>query len=173
MNYSEQFIIKNNLLPGDAILLRKRFVSMFDHFAVYLGRDEYTNKPYFAANNINGVELITSERADVFLTKLQPQRIERFSGTLTERNNAIKRAISKIGRKGYNLITNNCEHYKNFVQYGKKHSPQVENIGKGMLVAGGVTAITGLASKNKDAALVGAVGLILGGILSEFANQND
>ena len=173
MSYSEQFIIKNRLLPGDAILLRKKLVGMLDHFAVYLGRHPETNEPIFAANNFEGVEVIPTKKADIFLKKLVPEKIERFIGTPQERKSAIKRALSVPKGTKYNLITNNCEHYKNLVQYGRKYSPQVKNAGIGLLAAGGATAITGLASKNKNVALIGAAGLVLGGILAGLADQDD
>ena len=40
----------------------------------------------------------------------------------------IDYAKSAIGRKGYNLITNNCEHFSNECAFGKAYSSQVDSI---------------------------------------------
>lgn len=37
----------------------------------------------------------------------------------------VKYARSRLGTKGYNIITNNCEHFANECLYGKKESEQV------------------------------------------------
>ncbi len=37
-------------------------------------------------------------------------------------------AKSKLGTKGYNIISNNCEHFANECVFGEKKSEQVDNI---------------------------------------------
>ena len=37
----------------------------------------------------------------------------------------VKRALESIGRKGYNLIWKNCEHFATWCRYGKEISKQV------------------------------------------------
>lgn len=172
MSYAEQFVIVNNLLPADAILLKKKFVGMFDHFAVYLGRHSQTNEPLFAANYIKGVDIIKSQEANQFLQKLEPEKIERFTGNPSQRKNAIQRAISMKGKSNYHLIFNNCEHYKNFVHFGKKYSKQVDDFGKAALITGSASAIAGLASKNSKLTIAGLVLLALSGIASSAADQD-
>ena len=48
----------------------------------------------------------------------------------TKRTNEeiVEYAISQEGRKGYNLLTNNCEHFSNECAFGKGYSSQVESI---------------------------------------------
>mgnify|MGYP002713199546 CR=1 FL=1 len=171
MSYAEQFVIANSLLPADAILLKKKFAGMFDHFAVYLGRHPQTNEPLFAANYTKGVGIIEPQEANQFLQKLEPEKIERFTGNQEQRRGAIKRAISMKGKRSYHLIFNNCEHYKNFVQFGKKYSKQVDNFGTGALLAGGATAVVGLASKNTKLTIAGLALLALGGIAKSAADH--
>ncbi len=173
MTYTEAFVTQNNLQPADAIVLRKKFAGMFDHFAVYLGRHPENNKPLFAANYTNGVQLVKHHELDQFLQVLEPNRIERFNGNQTERRSAIKRAVSKIGEKGYNLIWNNCQHYASFVQYGQKYSPQVDAVGKSLMVGGAATALIGLASENKKAAGWGLFFFALGALASTAANRDN
>ncbi|MCH7536028.1 MAG: C40 family peptidase [Bacteroidetes bacterium] len=172
MSYAEQFVLSNNLRPADAILLRKKFMGMFDHFAIYLGRHRHSNKPMFAANYTGGVQILEEHEAAEFLEKLDPEKIERFTGSERARSGAIDRAWQWVNKKGYHLIFNNCEHYKNFVQFGKKYSRQVDVAGKSAMVIGGATAVAGLASRNKKAVLGGLFLLALGGIASAAADRD-
>jgi Lecithin retinol acyltransferase len=173
MSYVEKFIILNNLQPADAILLNKKFIGMLNHFAVYLGRHPQNNVPIFAANHTNGVQLLYPIDVDSFLEKLEPTKIERFYGSVIERKNAIKRALSRVGDSSYHLIYNNCEHYKNFVQFNQKYSPQVESVGQTLMVGGGIAAIAGLLTGNKNALGWGALSFLLGCIASNAANKED
>lgn len=115
---------------------------MLDHFAVFLGYDSYTGAPLFAANYTKGTCFITQEELMSFLTQLVPERIERFTGNELQRRQAVERALSRIGANDYNYFTNNCEHYKNFVQYGMPHSEQSTNFGNG-IAAGAVLLLFG------------------------------
>ena len=78
-----------------------------------------------------------------------------------------------IGKKTYNLIFNNCEHYKNFVQFNKKYSPQVDKAGKAVMVAGGITALAGAAKGNGKALGWGLLFFALGAIAVGAANQDE
>ena len=172
MSYAEHFVIANNLQPADAILLKKKFVGMFNHFAVYLGREKYTNKPLFASNSTKGVEIIEGEEVNHFLQTLEPEKIDKFYGTNEQRNEAVKRAFSNKFSKTYNLIFNNCEHYKNFVQFGRKYSRQVDNVSNGLLMCGSAITVTGLATRSTKAVGWGLFALALGAI-GKFAADRD
>lgn len=130
-----QFIKQTSLRQADVIVLRKKFFGMVDHFAVFLGWDGYTGQPLFAANYTKGTQIIPQGELFVFLQTLETQRIERFIGTEEQREQAVTRALSKIGAKDYNYFSNNCEHYKNFVQTGHARSEQSENFGKGLAIS--------------------------------------
>lgn len=131
----QQFIFQNNLQQADVIVLKKKFFGMLDHFAVFLGYDYYTGVPLFAANYTRGTQFISQQELASFLTQLVPERIERFIGNEIQRDQAVKRALSRIGADDYNYFTNNCEHYKNFVQTGMPHSEQSTNFGNGIAVS--------------------------------------
>lgn len=131
MNIVEQIISQNNLQPADVVVLKKKFFGMVDHFAVFLGWTA-ARKPVFAANYTKGTNYITDTELENFLQTLEPERIERFTGNNIQRNQAVKRALSKIGENNYSYVNNNCEHYKNFVQTGTPHSEQITNIGNGL-----------------------------------------
>ena len=172
MSKAEHFVIANNLQPADAILLTKKFMGMLNHYAVYLGRDQWTNKPIFAANYTSGVQYLSPAETEGFLEILVPTRIEKFHGTMHQRNEAINRAISMVGKTTYNLIFNNCEHYKNFVMFNKKYSSQVDTAGKTAMVTGGLAALAGAVSGNGKAVGLGLLFMALGAIAVEAADQD-
>lgn len=173
MTYTEQFVIINNLQPADATMLRKKFMGMLNHFAVYLGRHPKTNRPMFAANYTAGVQLLKENEVAQFLQKLEPEKIERFTGSNYQRLKAVDRALSEVGKRTYNLIFHNCEHYKNFVQFGKRYSKQVDATDKAAMIGGGVAAIAGAASGNNKALGWGLFALALGAIVVGAANSED
>ncbi|OQP60426.1 hypothetical protein A3860_34175 [Niastella vici] len=128
----QKFILQNDLQQADVIVLKKKFFGMLDHFAVFLGYNYHTGVPLFAANYTKGTQFINQEELASFLTQLIPERIERFNGNNMQRQQAIERAISRIGANDYNYFSNNCEHYKNFVQSGTPHSEQSKNFENGI-----------------------------------------
>ncbi len=128
MNTVDQIVNQNNLRPADVVVLRKKFYGMVDHFAIFLGWTA-ARRPVFAANYTKGTNYISDAELNTFLQTLEPERIERFVGTDLQRNQAVQRAMSKIGENNYSYFTNNCEHYKNFVQTGTPHSEQATSFG--------------------------------------------
>ena len=150
MDNIEQIIAANNLQPADVIVLKKQVFAMLDHFSVYLGRDQKTGLPVFAANYTKGTQYIWGQDVEKFLLGLQPERIERFIGTQEQRDQAVARALSKIGENNYNYFTNNCEHYKNYVQTGNPSSLQAEKLGNGLKVVAGAIFVGALLGRIFD-----------------------
>jgi len=172
MNHQEHLVTTYQLQPADAVMLRKKFAGMFNHYAVYLGRDSETNQPLFAANYTRGVKIISEKELEEFLEILEPERIERFHGSWQDRLAAVGRAWKWLGKTGYNLIFNNCQHYKNFVQDGEAYSEQVDDIGTGLMIAVGATAIVGALGESKGALGIGLLALALGAVVKSGANQS-
>lgn len=163
------FIETKGLRATDALVLRKRFIGMVDHYVLYMG--SRGNQPVFIANYKNGVKEITNEEVINYLQTLEPIRIEKFKGSDQERKLAFKRALSRVGERAYNYFANNCEHFKNWVHYGDKYSSQVDKAGNLGLGAGGAIAVAGLASKNSKVALWGAGILLAGAILKGLSSD--
>jgi hypothetical protein len=154
-----QFIKTNNLQPADAVELVSREVSFPKHYAVYVG---YKNGfPNFIANITDGVQLINNSKLEEFVAKYEVVGVERFSGSTTQRKNAIRNAFSRIGEKAYNLVFNNCEHFKNWVLHGNSTSKQVETIGSSMLIGGGALYLIGLAADKKAVQKAGLYILVI------------
>ena len=167
---TKQFVYENGLLPADVIVLRKKVFGMVDHFAIYLGINVF-GKPQFVANFTNGVQIIPDEKIDEQLETYIPERIEKFEGNHYQRELVIRRARSKIGERAYNYITNNCEHYKNLVLYGRAYSTQVNTTGNVLMAGGGFLLAKGLVNSNNKSRNWGVGLLLLGIILKYYADR--
>lgn len=137
-----QFITSYNIRPADAIVMKKKLFGMADHYVIYLGIHEM--KHVFVANYTKGVKVIPDHELQEFLQILEPTKIDPYPGPEAGRNAALNRAISKIGQRAYNLITNNCEHFKNYVHYGRHTSKQADNAIGGLALGVGAVALFGL-----------------------------
>lgn len=158
----DMFVKQNNLNPADAILVKKMPLKLLKHYILYLGF--YKEHHIFMANTLSGIKLYSYSELMKDLQTFIPEKIERFIGTLEERREAITRALMRKDENSYNLILNNCEHFKNWVQRGEHKSIQVENIGKATVAVGATVAIGSLAMKSKGGAIAGLGLMLLGGL---------
>lgn len=153
-----QFISTNNLKPADAVELVCPQVGFPKHYAVYLGTKN--GLPEFIANITDGIQILSSDKLTEFVQRYQVTKIERFNGNHHQRRSAVKRALSRIGEKAYNLVFNNCEHFKNWVLNGEGVSKQAVSIGTGIAVTGSVAYLIGMVSENKSLKKTGEIILI-------------
>lgn len=112
----------NNLKPADRLVLPKSELGLVQHHAIYLGKDAFGNRQYIENYIGKGVRVI--DESHLFRDGFIATRIEPFMGINFQRIEAVKRAISLIGKQ-YDLINFNCEHYANTVQHKKSYSKQV------------------------------------------------
>lgn len=162
-------VTKYNIQPADAIVLSKKLFGMLDHYVIYVGIENREHK--FVANYVEGVKIIPKDKIDPLLEVYVPSKIEKFPGPRHERPIAVKRALSRIGEKAYGLISNNCEHFKNYVHYGIENSTQVEKAAAGLTVGGIGLALLGIGRKNDAAVVWGIIILILGILVATFAKR--
>lgn len=112
----------NNLKPADRLVLPKSELGLVQHHAIYLGKDAFGIRQYIENYIGKGVRVI--DESHLFRDGFIATRIEPFMGINFQRIEAVKRAISLIGKQ-YDLINFNCEHYANTVQHKKSYSKQV------------------------------------------------
>ena len=145
-----EFIRTYAIRPADAIIMKKKLFGMADHYVIYMG--VHNNQHKFVANYTKGVKIISNQDMNQFLQYLVPKDIDRFPGTERQRVHALKRARSRIGERAYDYLSNNCEHFKNWVHRGVHKSQQVENAKAGLAVGLGAVAVVGLLAMifNKD-----------------------
>ena len=108
------------LFAGDVILAKKRkgLGRILNHYIVYVGNNT------FVGNLSDGVKELHYNELMNLLQDYEPTGVRRFSGSYFQRNQAINRAYSKLG-ESYSLINFICEHFANWVQFGKIESSQV------------------------------------------------
>ncbi|WP_442846260.1 lecithin retinol acyltransferase family protein [Leeuwenhoekiella sp. H156] len=108
------------LNAGDVIIAKKRkgLGRILNHYIVYVGNNT------FVGNLSDGVKELPYYELMRLLNDYEPIGVRKFSGSYYQRNDAVNRAYSKLGQK-YNLISFNCEHFANWVQFGKIESAQI------------------------------------------------
>ena len=134
-------IAKLRLKPGDRVVMPKSALGMVQHHGIYMGR--WSGHHWFIENKegvgvrlvkadsfFSGVEKIT--RIIRFIPKTNYRRIDLFNYALTLRGRA------------YNLVSYNCEHLANQIQYRVVKSTQSDTgvrlalFGLGLLLIGGI-----------------------------------
>ena len=111
---------------GD-ILEYKRANGLFYHYALYKGEDKVIHRD-------KGRGVFVSELDDM----IGEMRITSPKYPRVPTQQAIDKAFEKVEDKTYNPITNNCEHFVNFVRYHRTHSKQV----KKLFILGGYMILT-------------------------------
>ncbi|GHU14335.1 hypothetical protein FACS1894161_4930 [Spirochaetia bacterium] len=100
------------------------------HYGIYAGNGRVI---HHAANSRDfGFNIAVRETSferfakgdKVFVYEI-PLNNMRYSGAET-----LRRARSQIGKRDFNLLFNNCEHFAMWCKTGKRHSNQVEDTGQ-------------------------------------------
>ncbi len=175
--------------------------SRYEHWAVYVGESEIIH--YQAPQGSNG--LTAKLNSGVIQETLQEYMGRRGEGMTVRLGElsieadskyfpaldpevVVERARSKVGKKEYNLIKNNCEHFAKWCKYGKEMSDQIQwGAGIASMLVGFVAgALVGIMNGMAFAGLLGAVigccigavggggiGLLMTAILSFFGRRDD
>lgn len=113
------------MLQKGTILEYKRCYGLFYHYAMYIGDNKVIHRDktnVFSFGHIYITELDKMRG----VCRVVPLHMHRVS---TEK--AIERAYELITKDNtYNVLTNNCEHFVNFVRYNNRISKQVQFIKK-------------------------------------------
>lgn len=138
-------IIITKIEPVDVLVVPKN-LGIIEHYAVYLGFDQYGNEWVTENTPFDGTKMTP---ANVFFSR-NPNilRIQKFRGTENERRVAVQRALKNLNRP-YRLMNYNCEHYANQVQSDISHSSQVRKAAGLALGVAILGTIIGLSQKNK------------------------
>jgi len=165
-----QFIQYYSLKAIDAIVMKKKYFGMLDHYVTFLGYHPHSNEPVFVANYTKGTRVLTKEEINKFTEVLEPFKIDYFDGNKYQREEGVERALQLVGRKDYDLISNNCEDYKTYIRTGKFGSMQVQDAANGLMLLGTGLTIAGGVSKSKN--LLGAGLLTVGvGLLLDWLEK--
>jgi hypothetical protein len=129
----DYYKLLNNLKPIDVIVAKKRvgLGRILNHYIVYLGNG------IFVGNLKGSVKQVTQSELYELLKVYEPVEVRPFTGTQLDERDAIFRVNEKLGQP-YSFLGFNCEHFANWVQYGKETSSQVTN---GFLVLAGLLTL--------------------------------
>jgi hypothetical protein len=120
-----KLIQQSRLEPADVVIAKKRGWYVWDHYIVYMGLIH--GRMRFIANDMNGgVRYFDEHEVEKLIVQFEPTQVRKFKGNPWERQKALQRAEGEIGKK-YNLISFNCEHLANYIQYTRRESPQAVN----------------------------------------------
>lgn len=132
LNYHEDGTLHKRIYPGD-ILAVSRWGNLYEHYGVYIGGGQVI---HFAASDGDfGDDSEICEVPLAFFAKGENYRIVAFSKTsqmkgyhLYSAKETVARAKSCLGKKGYELFGNNCEHFALWCKVGVKTSRQVNSL---------------------------------------------
>ncbi|WP_161600323.1 lecithin retinol acyltransferase family protein [Pseudomonas mandelii] len=94
------------------------------HHGIYLGEYKVVHYSGLCAGLHAGpVETLTLQR----FVSGQRLWVKSTQQVRFERQEIIRRALSRVGENQYRLLTNNCEHFCNWCLYGESRSDQVRN----------------------------------------------
>lgn len=112
-----------SLKVGDRIVVPKSHLDLIQHHAIFLG---YENGYYWFIENKEGIGVRVVNAATFFFDVLKITRIIPFVPKVGyTRNDLVKYALSKVGRK-YDLTRYNCEHLASEIQHKVVRSKQAE-----------------------------------------------
>ena len=107
------------MLPADPLEVPRQH-GLFLHHGINLGDGTIVHY-------LEGKEILRSSYED-FRQGEEVSIVKHINECSSEKT--IKRALSKIGEKKYNLLFNNCEHFATCCKTGHHHSNQVDNLFK-------------------------------------------
>lgn len=132
MTNSYAWAYRLGLQPGDRLLTPKSHLRVVRHHSLYVGVDA-VGEAWVIENVVN--QGVKWTRLDHLIQRVGYQpAVERFRGTGYQRTAIVNRALDRLGLP-YNVLSYNCEHFVNEVQYGKRHSPQLDNAAKTLVGA--------------------------------------
>lgn len=137
---------KNDYERGDHLVSRRMF---YQHHGIYYGRNQVIHYTGLSSNLIAGKVCITSLE-DFCDGDLNNIRVIEHLKPKFNRDEAIKRAESRLNEDNYHLIFNNCEHFVNDCIEGESTSKQVKTAFSVILISMGVGIAHLLKHRNRE-----------------------
>ena len=130
------------MAAGDHIRV-KRALGAYYHHGIDMGDGTVV---HFEGEPLQQQDVrVTRVDLDEFLKGGVPEVVEYPSDISTYApKETLERAAEMVGRKGYRLFSNNCEHFATYCKSGKPYSTQVRRFVKaaGMLMVAGTGAVS-------------------------------
>jgi hypothetical protein len=138
--------VLNTLQIGDRIVVPKSTWNIVQHHAIYIG---YWNSQHWFVENKEGYGVRVASAFEFFNQVEKITEVRRFiQKPGYNRDDLYRYALSRVGRP-YKMLTYNCEHFANEIQYRIVRSKQTE-AGFGLAFLGLVLLIfAGARASNK------------------------
>ncbi len=165
----QNYLAYHNVEEGDVVVINaKHKFDPFYHFAVYVGNGQ------FIANLEPGIQIIEGRTIWQYFNEYALLSVRKLEDNWSARMLAVERAweLYNSGEyaENYSLIRNNCEHFANYVQYGKRYSKQAMTAGSGAVVVGALM----LTHKEPLVNIIGIFALLFGGAtIADEITKND
>jgi Lecithin retinol acyltransferase len=115
--------VVGSLAPGTQLIVERHG---YRHHGIYVGSGRVI---HYAGRFRYPLGLIEEVSIASFIGG-RPLRIGRVPGGPVHGEDVVSRARSRLGERGYNLLTNNCEHFVNWCQLGEQRSPQIDSLAR-------------------------------------------
>ncbi|XP_046544919.1 uncharacterized protein LOC124255123 [Haliotis rubra] len=145
--------------PGDLLEFER---GVYSHWAVYIGKEEVVHLS--GVDGAGGSDLkhpctisgVKSDkgivRKDNFWTVAEESKAKKNNSKDSELHHLepsriVQRALSEVGKVGYNLLYKNCEHFAKWCRYGKEESDQAKVLcnAVAMVVGSAAVVVAGVA----------------------------
>ena len=119
-----------DLYPGAHIRVK---VGNFYHHGIYIGNGEVVQfgLPFDMAENSSDIRILRSPLSQFTPSANDFIEVYRFSAKVKRKKQSdgkiVQTALAHVGEGGYNIFTNNCEHFATFCVYGEKSSKQIDD----------------------------------------------
>jgi hypothetical protein len=128
--YNPFGFLHDTLQIGSILFVGNYFIglSTYQHYGVYIGDNKVIHFAPYEGEEISPENGIIHETSlEKFLNGRELQIAQDIDSKYSE-GEIINRANSRIGEKGYDLLTNNCEHFARWCVTGENVSYQIDNL---------------------------------------------
>ncbi|KAK3742770.1 hypothetical protein QZH41_003703 [Actinostola sp. cb2023] len=159
--------------PGELVVFKR--TGGYKHYAVNIGDEEIVHRAAAveemgSGDAVDGSRFCFSANANIAVIKRDKfSKFYKQGDTVIVENSAtplspkeiVRRALSKVGEKGFSVLWKNCEHFARWCRYGEEKSEQADalKIGAGVVLGLGAAAF--------------GLGVVIAGALGALAKDSD
>ncbi|XP_060070126.1 phospholipase A and acyltransferase 3-like [Ylistrum balloti] len=152
MENAHNLAVLRTLRPGDMVEFQRAWY--YSHWGVYIGYDNIVHlsgddgSGSWDASRSDSPLCICGKNIDKARVKID-KFFDVAKGCKAKRNNdkdrkcrpldpheIVRRAKEMVGKYGYNVLRNNCEHFASYLRYNIKWSEQVDSIAAKVVIGG-------------------------------------
>jgi len=126
---------------GDHLRVR-RFKGAYHHHGIDLGDGTVV---HFSGEPLRWRDArVVCDSLEDFCQGVRPETVS-HEGDIRDIEDTIATAMAHVGQAGYQLWTNNCEHFARYCKTGRRESVQVRRFVRGAALTGAAVMVIGVA----------------------------